>query len=46
MQFTPMPAREQRPAGPGGCPMDLALVAATVAFFGATLAYVRWCDRL
>jgi hypothetical protein len=28
------------------CPMDLLLVAATVAFFAVSLAYVRGCDRL
>jgi len=26
--------------------MDLLLVAATIAFFAASLAYVRGCDRL
>ncbi len=33
---------------PGGqvIPMDLVLVAATVAFFAVSLAYVRGCDRL
>jgi hypothetical protein len=29
-----------------GCPMDLLFVAATVAFFAVSLAYVRGCDRL
>jgi hypothetical protein len=29
-----------------GCPMDLLLVVATVAFFAVSLAYVRACDRL
>jgi hypothetical protein len=27
-------------------PMDLLLVAATVAFFAVSLAYIRGCDRL
>jgi hypothetical protein len=34
-----------QPESPG-CPMDLILVAATVAFFAVSLAYVRGCDRL
>jgi hypothetical protein len=29
-----------------GDPMDFLFVAATVAFFAASLAYVRGCDRL
>ena len=29
-----------------GCPMDFLFVAASVAFFAASLAYVRGCDRL
>jgi hypothetical protein len=29
-----------------GCPMDLLLVAATLAFFAVSLAYVRACDGL
>ncbi len=32
--------------GSAGCPMDLLLVVATVAFFAVSLAYVRGCDRL
>lgn len=46
----PMRARESRGIGgaPGstGCRMDLLFVAATIAFFAVSLAYVRGCDRL